>query len=238
MKKLLLVILMLGSLSVYSSTKADHSIWNELLMKNVSSSGKVNYKSFKVDLNKLADYLIELKKHAPAGDWSKSEKMAYYINLYNAYTIQLVLAKYPVKSVKDVRFSGKDIWQVKLVKSGDKIYSLSYVENGILRKMGDPRIHFAINCASYSCPKLLNKAFTASNLEANLKKLTVAYINDQKHNIIAPKKVKLSQIFEWYATDFTSSKSTLIDYLNKYSTIPINTNAKIEYIPYNWSLNE
>lgn len=112
------------------------------------------------------------------------------MNAYNAYTLKFVLSKYPLKSVKDASFSGKDIWNVALVKLGDKSYTLSQVENDILRKMGDPRIHFGINCASYSCPILSNKAFTAENTDALLTKLTKNYINDVKHNIISAKKFK------------------------------------------------
>ena len=162
----------------------------------------------------------------------------YYINAYNAYTIKFVLTKYPVASVKDISFSGKDIWSTKLVKLGANVYTLGKVENDILRKMGYPRIHFAINCASYSCPKILNHAYTADNVNSQMEKLTKAYINDPKHNIITEKKIKISQLFEWYASDFVTAEHTLIQYLNKYSTIQIAADAKVEYLPYNWSLND
>lgn len=160
------------------------------------------------------------------------------MNAYNAYTLKFVLNKYPLASIKDASFSGKDVWSVKLVRLGDKTYTLSQVENDILRKMGDPRIHFGINCASYSCPKLWNRAFTAKNVNSSLEKLTKGYINDDKHNVITAKKIKISKIFDWYNADFVSSSQTLIDYLNKYADVTINADAKIEYLPYNWSLNE
>ena len=100
------------------------------------------------------------------------------------------------------------------------------------------RIHFGINCASYSCPKLWNHAFTEGNVDVQLTKLTKEYINNANHNIITEKKVKLSQLFEWYADDFTYDKLTLIQFLNKYATVQISEGAKVEYLPYNWSLNE
>jgi hypothetical protein len=124
------------------------------------------------------------------------------------------------------------------VKLGEKTYSLGQVENDILRKMKDPRIHFAINCASYSCPKLWNHAYTAENVSSRMTKLTKLYINDTKHNIMTAKKIQISKIFDWYSTDFVKEGQTLIQYLNKYSKIQINADAKVEYLDYNWSLNE
>ncbi len=237
MKNLILIVFLVIT-SVTFAGKPDHSILDRLLKDYVSTAGKVNYKGLKIKTDTLDKYLISLKNNPPATDWTKTEKKAYYMNAYNAYTLKFVLSKYPLKSVKDASFSGKDIWNVALVKLGDKSYTLSQVENDILRKMGDPRIHFGINCASYSCPILANKAFTAENTDALLTKLTKNYINDVKHNIISAKKIQVSQIFEWYAADFVKEGQTLIQYLNKYSTIQIEATAKVEYLPYNWSLNE
>jgi len=238
MKNLILIVaLALGTFS-FAAGQPDHSILDRLLNKYVSSAGKVNYKGLKTKMDTLDAYLLELKAHAPASDWTKNDKKAYYINAYNAYTLKLVLTKYPVASVKDISFSGKDLWSTKLVKLGENVYTLGQVENDLLRKMGDPRIHFAINCASYSCPKIWNYAYTAANVSSQMDKLTKAYINDVKHNIITENKIKISQLFEWYAADFVTPEHTLIQYLNKYSTIQIAANAKVEYLPYNWSLNE
>lgn len=238
MKKILLLTLLCASGFTFASAKPDHSIFDRLLSTYVNSAGKVNYKGMKMKMDTLDSYLKELIDAPPASDWTSKEKMAYYINAYNAYTIKFVLVKYPLKSVKDASFSGKDVWSVKLVKLGDKTYTLGQVENDILRKMNDPRIHFAINCASYSCPKLWNHAYTAENLSGRMTKLTKEYINDSKHNIITPKKIQVSQIFDWYSPDFVKEGQTLIDYLNQYSNVQIEPGAKIEYLPYNWSLNE
>jgi len=234
------LFLMLTLVSGFSiaSEQPDHSIWDRFLGEFVSSSGTVNYKGMKIKMDTLDSYLLELKNHGPSSDWTKNEKMAYYINAYNAYTVKFVLTKMPVESVKDISFSGKDIWNFKYVVLGATTYTLSQVENDILRKMDDARIHFAINCASYSCPKLLNKAYMPDKLNAQLTAATKGYINDPKHNIISEKKVQLSEIFSWYAEDFTTETSTLIDFLNQYSTVTISPTAKIEYLPYNWALND
>ncbi len=216
----------------------DHSIWDRYVHKYVSSTGIVKYKSMKTRMDTLDSYLLELREHAPNSKWTKNERLAYYMNAYNAFTIKFVLTKYPVASVNDISFSGKDLWNFRMVQLGEKKYTLTQVENDILRKMNEPRIHFGINCASFSCPKLYNHAFTAEKVRSQLRKLTKAFINDPKRNVIAPKKIKISEIFKWYEEDFVTEEQTLIQFLNKYSDVTINANAKVEYLPYNWTLNE
>ncbi|MCG8578109.1 MAG: DUF547 domain-containing protein [Flavobacteriales bacterium] len=239
MKKIiLLAVFGLIGANLFASEQPDHSIWDRFLKKYVTTSGKVNYKGMKPKMDTLDSYLTELRDHAPASDWSRNAKKAYYINAYNAYCIKFVLTKYPVKSVNDISFSGKEIWDFKMAKLGSKTYTLRQIENDILRKMGDARIHFAINCASYSCPKLMNSAFTEENVSSKMSKMARIFINDPKKNVITENKIKISKIFEWYKEDFIKGDKGLIDYLNKYSKVKISPKAKIEYLPYNWSLNE
>lgn len=238
MKKLIfLAVLTCATFITFASDKPDHSIWDRFLHDYVSSSGKVNYKSMKVRMDTLDSYLLELRNHGPQSDWTRNDRLAYYINAYNAFTIKFVLTKYPVNSVKDISFSGKDIWHFRMVQLGEKLYTLDYLENEILRKMDEPRIHFAINCASFSCPKLYNHAFEPDKMNSQLTKVTKDFINDPLRNEISEKKLKLSEIFSWYKEDFEKD-GTLIEFLNKYSDVTIAPNAKIEYLPYNWDLNE
>ena len=111
------------------------------------------------------------------------------------------------------------------------------MENEILRsKFNDPRVHFAINCASVSCPKLHNAAFTASNIEGKLEKLTKEFVNDSAMNNLSEGRIKISKIFNWYGIDFKKDGS-VIDWLNKYSNVQIDSSAKISYMNYNWNLN-
>lgn len=228
--------LLLTSALTLASERPDYGKWNELLKKHVTASGNVSYKGFMDDIKAFDDFLIELREKAPQGDWSSSEKKAFYINAYNAYTIKFIITKYPVKSPKDARFSGKDMWNFKMVLIGPQRYTLDWVENGILRKMGDPRIHFAINCGAKSCPKLLNEAYEPDKLNAQLTKVTKAFVQNSAHNILKPKKVVISHIFEWYAEDF--KKDGIIAFLNEYGNVTIEDDAKIEYKEYDWSLNE
>lgn len=232
MNKLLSLLILLISFSVYSQ-KHTHQKWNDLLQKNVSVNGNVDYKSFKTQEATLDIYLNELSKQIPQKNWSKNATLAYWINVYNAYTVKLILSNYPIKSIKDI----DNPWSKKFFTLTNKKYSLEEVEHEILRKMNEPRIHFAINCASYSCPNLLNEAYTESKLETQLDKAAKSFINDSSKNKITSKEVKISQIFNWFASDFKSKNSGIIDFLNNYSTVKIDKKAKIKYLEYNWNLN-
>jgi hypothetical protein len=216
-----------------NTTKPSHAEWNTLLGKYVDHNGNVNYKGFKKDSAALNTYLDILAKNAPTNQWSKPEKLAYYINLYNAATVKLILDNYPLKSIKDI----KSPWDKEWVIIGKKVYSLGDIEHKILRKMEEPRIHFAINCASYSCPKLINSAYLPLTIEAQLKAATFDFINDVTRNKITNNELQLSNIFKWYKSDFTT-KVSLQEYIQPYSKTPIDTNAKVKYIDYDWSLNE
>ena len=239
MKKIFFSLLVLMSVNIaVASERADHTLWNKLLDEHVSSSGAVDYEGFMKDIEEFDKYLIELRSHAPMKDWSKDEKKAFYINCYNAYTIKFIITKWPVSSPKDVKFSGKDMWNFRMVQVGPQKYTLQQVEDNILRRMGDPRIHFAINCGAESCPKLLNEAYVADKLNAQLTKVTKEFIRNEKHNELKPKKIEISKIFEWYAEDFKEGDMTLIKFINKYSEVTIQDDAKVEYKEYNWSLND
>ena len=210
----------------------DHSGFNALLQKNVSAEGKVNYKTFKEDRTVLRMYLHALGRKTPTENWSKQEKLAYWINAYNAMTIDLIIRNQPIGSIKDI----DNPWKQSLWKLGGDMYNLDTIEHQILRKMEDPRIHFAINCASFSCPVLLNEAFTAHSVDTQLEALTLGFINDTQRNTITPQAITISKIFKWFSKDFKKNQS-LIEFLNTYSTIKIQRNAKINYLDYNWELN-
>ncbi|WP_299601120.1 DUF547 domain-containing protein [uncultured Aquimarina sp.] len=214
--------------------RPDHSIWDQLTKKYVSSSGKVNYRGFKSNISKIEEYLTHLQKTYPKKDWTKNEKLAYWFNLYNASTIQLVASSYPVKSIKNIN-SGKP-WDKKFIKSGSKVYSLNQIENTIVRpNFNEPRLHVAFNCAAVSCPKLLKGAFFPSKLNYQLETLSRSWINDTSKNKIGSDKIVISKIFEWYAVDF---KKGVIPFINRYAITKANESANIQYLEYNWKLND
>lgn len=212
--------------------KPSHDQWNELLQKYVSTDGKVNYAGFKKDMPALESYLGGLTRNPVQDDWSRNEKMAYWINAYNAFTVKLIVDNYPVASITKLH-NGKP-WDVKWIQLGSKTYSLNNIENDILRpKFKDARIHFAVNCAAVSCPPLLNRAWTADKLNQYFEQQAKAFINNPKYNKINANSVEISKIFDWYGGDF----GNIIDYLNQYSTTKINSDATVKYMEYDWDLN-
>lgn len=212
----------------------DHGPWNALLKKYVNNKGNVDYKGFAEDAAALNSYLETLSNNAPKDNADKNERLAYYINLYNAATVKLIIDNYPTKSIKSI----KSPWGKKIVPIGDKKFSLGDIEHKILRKMNEPRIHFAINCASFSCPKLVNSAFTANQMEEQLQQASIDFVNDVTRNVISTDKIQLSEIFKWYKKDFTGNGTSLKAYINQYSKTTISPKAKVSYLKYDWSLNE
>lgn len=211
----------------------DHTVWNTVLQNYVNPEGQVNYKDLKANRENLDRYLEQLQSQNPSETWSQAQKLAFWMNAYNAYTVDLILRNYPLQSIKDI----KDPWKQEFIPIGGQKLSLEHIEHKILRPMGDPRIHFGINCASISCPALHNEAFTEANVDTQLETLAKDFINDPSRNKISEDKVQLSQIFQWFTKDFKQNGS-LIDYIDKYAEISINPKAKKKYLDYNWNLNE
>ncbi|MBP6310914.1 MAG: DUF547 domain-containing protein [Flavobacteriales bacterium] len=227
--------------SAASAPAGVHETWDLLLRAHVKGP-VVDYKGMLKDKAKIDLYCVLLKNMAPRDEWTKQEKLAYYINLYNAQTVKLIVDNYPVESIRDlepkVSIPGvNSVWHATKFMVGDKELSLNDVEHEILRKMGDPRIHFAINCASISCPPLRNEAYTADKLEQQLADQAKTFINSDRYNKITASAADLSAIFDWFGGDFTK-EGTLVQYLNKYSTTKIDQNAKVTYLDYDWKLND
>lgn len=224
------------------SRPVNHEIWDGLLKKHVDSTGFVNYRGMVRDSGELNRYL-QLLENAHPNDkyWSRNEQMAYWINAYNAFTVQLIVRNYPVKSIKDIK-SGlafvNSVWDIKFIRLQGFEYDLNNIEHNILRPVfRDARVHAAINCASYSCPRMLNDAFTAQNLESQLDAAMRGFVNDPLRNRIGPDKAEISEIFKWFKGDFERD-GTLRDFLNRYSKVKLTKSTEISHIDYNWALNE
>jgi len=211
---------------------APSSSLDEMLSKYVDTKGNVNYKAWKNDQNQLRMLIDEMGRQVPEAGMDKREEMAYWINLYNASTVLLILENYPLKSI--MTLDGGKVWDRKWIEVDGKKLSLNNIENDILRpKFGDARIHFAVNCAARSCPPLLNRAWKGFNLESTLEERTRAFINNSSYNTLTPNKVKISKIFDWYKSDF----GNIVEFLNKYSSEDINKGAKVTFYDYDWNLN-
>ncbi len=213
-----------------------HQNFDFLLKKYVSKNGTVNYKDFLKDKSKFKVYLNLLSK-INVSNLPLNQQMAFWINAYNASTIDLILSNYPLKSIKNI-YGGK-VWDMPLQYQFEgKTTTLNDIENKkLLQNFNDARIHFAINCAAKSCPKLSNKAFTALNLEKTLTANTQDFINNTNQNKFSDSKVLLSQIFNWFKPDFVKAEGSVNAFVNKYSNQKILQKHKIDFLEYNWDLN-
>ncbi len=230
MKKIILLLLL--SASSYAQN-FDYKSYDKFLSTYVSEKGNVNYNKIKTNKSELDAIIKQFEKTQPNDQWSRDEKIAYFINSYNIYTLKIVTDNYPLKSIKDI----PSVWDKKFIPSGKEKISLGDIEHKILRKMNEPRIHFAINCASFSCPNLLNEAYLPKTLDNQLEVAAKAFVNDKTKNTITASEIKISEIFNWFGEDFKTKKTSVIEFINNYSMVKIDKKAKIKYLDYNWSLN-
>lgn len=213
-----------------------HEQWDVLLQKYVNESGDVDYSNFKAEESKLKDYLDYLQQNPPTTTWSDNQEMAYWINLYNAFTIYNILLEYPTTSILNI--DNGAIWTTRTVAIGDTSYTLDEIEkNNLLARFGEEKVHFAVNCAAVSCPPLLNKAWEEDNIQQYYEQQTKAFINDTTYNQLSANNIVVSKIFDWYASDFGGANN-LVTYIQAYSNIAIDSNATVSYSNYDWALNE
>ena len=214
--------------------------FGRLLAKYVTPAGRVKYAEWKANAADVAalQKITDTIGSGGPGDSSRDGRFAFHINAYNAWMLRLVLDAYPIKSVRDIAplfgvFTGPRIM------FGGKKVSLNHLEKEVLiPEFKDPRVHFAINCASTSCPPLLNAPFTAAKLNAQLDAQAKAFANKGAGAVqVSGNKAELSKIFDWYAADFKASGGP-IGFLNKYRSEPIPAGAKLNYFEYDWNLNE
>jgi hypothetical protein len=235
-----LFLLLLASASV---CRAEHSpkwigTYNSLLGKYVTNSG-VKYAEWKgnaADMQAIQQVVDGVAKEKVAG-LNKKEQLAFYINAYNSWILHEALGKYPTKSVKDLLFT---FFTGQRIKVAGEPMSFNHLEKDIIRpKFGDPRVHFALNCASRSCPPLNPEAFRGEALDAQLDKLATAFVNSKKGVDYQPDKkaVELSAIFDWYKDDFKAEGGP-VAFINKRHNPPLPNDTRIEYQKYDWSLNE
>lgn len=240
----LIILLACGNINPENqqSDKPTHKKWHSLLQKHVTIEGMVDYEGMIADSTLLNEYLQILSNNAPNTYWSENEKLAYWINLYNASTIKLITKHYPITSIKDI---GSAIqipfintpWQIKFISISNKLYHLDDIEHNIIRQYFDePRIHFALVCAAMSCPKLRNEVYTAGQLDKQLTNQAQLFLTDTSKNKISRNAIIISKIFRWYGGDF-KKKTKLIEYLNQFSITTIDLNAKVDYMDYDWCLN-
>lgn len=268
MKKFLLAVASVLSFAA-SAQSFDHShtALTALLKKHVvvidgGKASKVKYAELKKDEAALKAYLDGLSKVTAAefGAWGKAQQMAFLINAYNGFTLQLIVQNYPVKSIKDIGGVFDNRWKRKFFKLLGEDWSLDRIEHETLRKPGaynEPRVHYAVNCASIGCPALREEAFVAERLGTQLEEQAVRFLSDHSRNRATNGKLEVSMIFKWFAEDWekgyagfdgkTPPIKSREDYFARYakqlSDSPADQQAvaagkaPISTLDYDWSLN-
>lgn len=264
MKKLILIILLALQNVLFcmpAQAAIDHSVWDTLLKQYVISlrDGRVtqvDYAGFKVDHSQLKQYLSLLSSvtQMDFDRWGKSEQLAFLINAYNAWTVELILPAYPnVASIKNLGSFLKTPWKKRFIPLLGETRSLDDIEQGLIRgsnRYNDPRIHFAINCASIGCPALRAEAYVPERLDAQLEHATKAFLSDRSRNRLDEDTLKISSIFKWYREDFETGwrkANHLEQFLALYKNdLGLNSNITnrlmtgdiaIEFMDYDWRLN-
>jgi hypothetical protein len=229
---------------------ADHSAFDALLGRRARNSRdgvvRVDYAGWagsSADRAALRGYIAGLSRLAPL-TLTRPEQFAYWANLYNAVTIDVVLDAYPVRSIRDIR-SGltPGPWNRKVATVGGVELSLDDMEHNILRRgWSDPRVHYAVNCASFSCPNLPLRAFRGATLGPALEAAARAYVNTPRAVRFDGDVLVVSSIYDWYAADFGGTDARVIAHLARYANEPLKTRLlatrRIGRDAYDWSLNE
>ena len=232
-----------------SIDQIDHSVFDALLKKYVDSDGQVNYSAWKSSTNDrlaLQNYLASLSKADPDRQCSRNAKLAYWINAYNAVTLEGILEVYPTSSIRNhTKKLGYNLWKDLKLIVADKRINLDDIEHKILRKMNEPRIHFAIVCASIGCPRLLNEAYAPGKLESQLVKNTRDFFSRKRNlNFDSSKsELQLSAILKWFGSDFGSDTQAQLRAVAGYFPEAIQSAIQrggfsVSYLDYDWNLNE
>lgn len=220
------------------------------VLERYARNGGVDYTALQANHQALNRYLDSLNICPRLYEgFSKAQKMAYWINAYNAFTLRLILDNYPLTSIRSLGENANTAWKKRFIPisvAGEAPISLDLIEHGILRtRFNDPRIHFALVCASKGCPRLPKTPYIASSLDAQLEASAQAFINDETQNRLdhATKTLRLSSIFRWYADDFSPAGGVL-PYVARYLSrrdgvsLPEILTWRTTYLDYDWTLND
>jgi hypothetical protein len=238
---LVTVVLVDIALAAASSSSVSHRLFRELLQKFVAD-GSVNYAGFKSQEAKLDQYLDLLQKVDP-NTLSRNEQFAFYANAYNAWTIKLILTKYPgIDSIKSLGIFNTGPWKKEVVRLSGETVSLDHIEHEILRpRFKDPRVHFAINCAAKSCPPLRSEPFLAQKLDQQLDDATRSFINNPASYRLEGRNLHVSRIFKWFSEDFNEDPlGFFLKYANPGLKKKLENSSEtinVKYLAYDWSLN-
>ncbi|NJD88261.1 MAG: DUF547 domain-containing protein [Betaproteobacteria bacterium] len=271
-----MIRLLLAAIALVLATGAhafdhSHAAWDALVKKHVKlldggRASQVRYADFAKDRAALAAYLAEVSRvgEAEFRAWPREQRMAFLVNAYNAFTVELILTKYPdLKSIRDLgNILFNSPWKRRFFTLLGREESLDGIEHGMLRKPGaydEPRVHYAVNCASVGCPMLREEAYVASRLDAQLEEQARRFLSDRTRNRFDPRsgKLEVSEIFKWFKEDWTSGYrgigtagpvTSREQYFARYADLLADSpadrrlvaegKAPIAHLDYDWSLND
>lgn len=264
LKTLLAVALFALAASAQAAFDHEHRAWTELLKKHLvlidgGKASKVRYAGFASDRQALKGYLASLSQVSAKefDGWTKDQQLAFLINAYNAFTVEKILTRYPdLKSIRDFGLVFGNPWKDKFFTLLGREMHLDNVEHDTIRAEGryeDPRIHFAVNCASIGCPMLREEAFVAPRLEAQLEEQARRFLSDRTRNRYNPQsgKLEVSSIFDWYGKDFERGWKgfrSVPQFIAKYADLLADgeaaqklvreQKAELKFLDYDWALND
>jgi hypothetical protein len=234
-----------------STQRVDHSAWDQLVARYVRTDAQgVNrfaYSQVTAADRAVLDGYVDALSSILIGRYRRSEQLAFWINLYNALTVQVVLEHYPVRSIRDIRISPglfvSGPWGKALIRVEDQPLSLDDIEHRILRPIWrDPRIHYAVNCASVGCPNLIDKAFTGDNVQSLLEQGAREYVNHTRGVRIIDGELVVSSIYRWFKEDFGGDDRGVIEHLRSYASpelaMMLKNFHRIAHDEYDWTLND
>jgi hypothetical protein len=236
------------------ATAVDYSAWDSMLKAYLrpAEDGLVRlaYRRMKAEAHGTLKAYIRRLEAVKVPTLDRDEQFAYWSNLYNAKTIDIVLDHYPVKSIRDINLGGGLValvvggpWKAKVVEVGGEKLSLDDIEHTILRgRFQDHRVHFAVNCASVGCPNVSRDAFTGAGLDDHLNRNARAFVNSPRGVRLVGGKVQVSSIFNWFKSDFGGTDAGVLEHLRRYAEPPLAAKlagvTKIDDYFYDWSLND
>ncbi len=213
---------------------------------------RVDYAAWRrtpADRARLEAYIAGMQRRRPSG-MTRKAAFAYWVNLYNAVTLKVVLDRYPVRSIREIKsdsfFDPKAYlgpWRTKRVRVERRMLSLDDIEHSVLRaRFKDPRVHYAVNCASFGCHNLMARPWAAARLEADLDRAARAYVNHPRGvRVIGPGRLRVSKIYQWFKADFGNADAGVLAHLRRYAdprlAEPLRRGV-IDGYDYDWSLNE
>jgi len=234
-----------------STLKVDHSRWDAFLKTYVQTDAdginRVRYAEVPADDRKSLEHYIEALSKLPIRQFPRNEQLAYWINLYNAVTINVVLDHYPVASIRDINISpglfAMGPWGKKLLVIEGQDVSLNDIEHRILRPLWkDPRLHYVLNCASLGCPNLHNRAFPAADTDEVMENAARAFINHPRAVTVKDGRLYVSSIYSWFQADFGGSEQAVIRHLEHYASGELADSladmTRIQDDHYDWTLND